>query len=495
MAMVSLQFYKNKYRYPHYSESLTIYGTPMICTPVGINLKGGKIRVEGYFSDFMSCNYLKIINDGEIIYGWIDDVEYLNSKVFTVSYSVDAWRTYKDKINLGTQYIARQPIPTTKEDKLLGSTQDYPEIESIMHTWTKGSRDKRVMVIQERIGTAEISSNTPVNPTPYRFYMKEFEINNWQDDEVITNLMSALAGAQTENIVTMYSIPYMDLSTLVTDKLTVKYESGETVEVAGLKLLKDTDNPSSLLVNQAYINFGVTITDLPDFLRVPHSVQIVIPEAGIIDIPDELLVLDDLRLRQDIDLFSGACNYMLESGDESYYTQSVRGSSISSIPIVSDPYDTYMSQNQNALATSLIGDVASIVGGIGAAASMGGFGAAFGAGSAINGMNNIMTRVSSHNDLRNKRPSNPPAFLGTALASNFNQCFWVVVTKKKVENADLVHSQFGYPVEMAKALTFPESGFIQTEACNVYSTDGSVPRWAIDEINANFDRGILVHTS
>lgn len=494
MSMAILQLYQNKYQYPHYSETITKYGDAMDCTPVGMNLKSGSLRVKGDMSDFMSCNYLSLTRDGKTLYAWIEDVQFLNAESFTISYSVDAWRTYKSKINLGTQYIARQPIPTTKTDKLLGSAQDYPEIQSIMHTWTKGNRNKRVLVVQVMTDTTEDTySNTPVNPTPYHFFFREYTINSWVTDDSIRDLIELLSGAETKNIVTMYSIPYIDMSSMAEVTMKVIGQDDVTTNITGFKQLREIQDPSQILTNIAYIDFGVTITDLPDFLRIPHSVQIVIPEAGIIDIPDELLVLGDLRLRQDVDLFSGACNYMLESGEESYYTQSVRGSSISSIPVVSDPYDTYISQNQNALATSLIGDVASIAAGIATTTATGGLGAGIGAGLAANGMNNIVNRVANLNDLKGARPSNPPAFLGTALASNFNQCFWVVVTKKKVDNADLVHSQFGYPVEMAKTLSFPESGFIQTESCNVYSTDGSVPRWAIDEINTNFDRGILVH--
>lgn len=494
MSMATLQLYQNKYQYPHYSETISSYGLPMSCTPVGMNLKTGSIRVKGDMSDFMSCNYLSLTRDGKTIYAWIDDVQFLNAESFTVSYSVDAWRTYKSKIQLGTQYIARQPESTNKLDKLLGSTQDYPEVKSIMHSWTKGNRNNRVLVVQVMTETTDdIYSNTPVNPTPYHFFFREYNINSWVTDEAIRDLIEVLTGAETKNIVTMYSIPYIDMTSMAEVTMKVVKQDDSSVNITGFKQLREIQDPSQILTNIAYIN--PQITDMDAFLRVPHSVQIVIPEAGIIEVPDELLTLSDLRLRQDVDLFSGACNYMLESGTESYYTQSVRGSSISSIPIVSDPYDTYISQNQNALATSLIGDVASIGAGVVVGAGTGGLGATVGAGLAASGVNNIVNRLADLNDLKGARPSNPPAFLGTALASNFNQCFWLIVTQKKVTNADQVNAQFGYPVEMAKTLSFPSSGFIQTEACNVYSTDGSVPRWAIDEINKNFDRGILVHSS
>jgi hypothetical protein len=222
-------------------------------------------------------------------------------------------------------------------------------------------------------------------------------------------------------------------------------------------------------------------------------VSLVIPEAGIIDIPDELLVKPDLTLRQDIDIFSGASNYMLKS-DGKYYTQSARGSSISSIPIVSDPLDTYLSQNQNALATSLIGDVASIAMGGAAAYATGGLGAAIGGGMAANGVNSIISRVAGQKDMANQF-SNPPAFLGTALAAYHNQTFWIVTKRTGVENAVQVHENFGYPVNLVGTLSFPAAGFIQTEGCNVTSIDGTVPSWAMAEINNLFNNGILVHTS
>lgn len=492
MNMATLQLYKNKYRYPHYSESITAYGSPMQCTPVGVNLKTGTLRVKGDMTDFMSCNYLSLKRDGQTIYAWIDNVQFLNEGAFTVSYSVDAWRTFKSKIELGTQFVARQPELTTKRDNLLGSITDYPHITSILQGWDKGSRTTRILVVQVNGSDGEIFSNTPVNPTPYQFFMKEFDINNWVSDTTINRLMTVIqGGAETKNIVTMYSIPYMDLTGLTPMPLPVMIGSS-TELIDGFKMLRNINDPTQILTNYATIDL-TGIEDMAAFLRVPHSVQIVIPEAGILNIPDEILVKGNLQLRQDVDLFSGACNYMLQTGANTYYGQSVRGSSISSIPVVSDPLDTYLSQNQNALATSLIGDVASIVGGGVSAVATGGIGAAMGGSMAASGVNNIINRVTGQMDMANQRPSNPPAFLGTALASNFNQCFWVITSKGGSSNADLVHANYGYPINLIQPLIFPTNGFIQTEGCNVYSKDGSVPAWAIEEINNNFNRGILVH--
>lgn len=493
--MAILQFYRNQYRYPHYSNSLTSYGESMPCTPVGVNLKSGTLRVKGTMTDFMSCNYLRLTRDGQHIYAWIDNVTFKNEDVFEVSYSVDAWRTYKSKINLGTQYIARRPQATSRKDKLLGGLNDYPDITSVR--FPIGLPNKRIFVVQVRPASGELNSRTPVQPNPYQFFLREYDVNDSRSDASLSALMSAVSGAEPVNIVTMYSIPYMNISGLQNQDLIVKTASSNLDPITGFKFLNGQDPATLLHIETPFSLVGI---DIDELLRVEHSVQLVIPEAGILDVPDELLVKGDLQLRQDVDLFSGASNYMLVDGDGSNaYTQSVRGSSISSIPIVSDPLDTYLSQNQNALSTALMGDVASIAGGAammmgggGLIAGAGGLASAFGGGTIISGINNIVGREAQQADMA-RAYTNPPAFLGTALASNYNQQFWVVVRKTGVTNSAQVHSNFGYPYGIIDALSFPSAGYIQTEGCAVMSTDGSVPRWALDEINSNFNNGILVH--
>lgn len=501
MDMGLLQFYQNKYYYPHYSDTITPYGAPMDCTPVGMNLKTGTLRVKGNMTDFMSCNYLAFTRDNQTLYAWIDDVRFRTEDSFDVTYTVDAWRTYKSKIDLGVQYIDRRPAATSQRDPLLGAEQDYPDVKSTTHFMTTPT--KRVFVVQARPMGGTYSS-TPVQPTPYQFYLIDYNTSDWTQTAPLLNLMIALEGSpETSNLVTMYSIPYMDLSGLSTSDLTVSYPDGGSDIISGFKILGVQSNTSHDLAEEIDLTIGENIAEL---LRVDHSVQLVIPEAGIINISDELLNVPNLKLRRDIDLFSGACNYMLMStdgsGQDHYYADSVRGSSISSIPILSDPLETYMSQNQNALATSLIGDVASIAGGAALLTPMGrAAGAALGAGGVTagagvfgmySGVNSIIDRKASIQDAGN-RYSNPPAFLGTAMAGYFNNTYWIVVTQSPVDNASDVHTNFGYQYGKITSLNLPATGFIKTEGCNVMTTDGSVPRWAIEEINAIFNNGIQVH--
>ncbi len=79
------------------------------------------------------------------------------------------------------------------------------------------------------------------------------------------------------------------------------------------------------------------------------------------------------------------------------------------------------------------------------------------------------------------------------MASNFNGRFWIMVNKMVADNETLVHNNYGYAYNKIDNLVFPSNGYIKTEGCSVASTDGSVPRWALDDINNVFNSGIQVH--
>lgn len=484
MSMARLQLYKNPWHYPNYG-SITPYGSPMDCVPVGTGLRTGKIRVRGNMADFMSCNYLALTRNGKTIYAWIEDAYFHTADSFEITYRVDAWRTYKDHIDLGVQFIERSNVVTFKRDDLLGATQAHPEVLERVHTINNSNN--RVLVVQTRVYDGEQFSNTPVHPSPYRFFFLEYNIHNWAGNPTLNSFMTAITGsAEPENIVTMYSIPWVDTSHLPTAPLII-HPSGVTIE--GFKMLGEDRTMQGRLFNETKIMIE-DLVNIDELLRVDHSVQVVVPDAGIISIPDYMLKDGDLYLRQDVDMFSGASNYMVVSRSK-YFTQSVRGSAVSSIPIVSDPMDTYISQNQNALATALIGDVASIITGATTAYATGGLGSAIGASMTSSGISNIINRYASILDMQNK-VSNPPAYLGSALASSFNQMFWLVITRQPVDNASIVHANFGYPLNKVAPLVFPSKGYVKTQGCAVAS-DGTVPQWAIDEINNMFNNGIYVH--
>lgn len=489
MSMATLQFYKNPYVYPNYG-SITAVGSSMQCTPVGTGLKTGSIKVAGDMADFMNCNYLRLVRNGSTIYAWIEDVAFSTANSYTITYRVDPWRTYRSKVTLGTQFIERSNTATTKQDDLLGSTIDTPQITTIPFT----ASNWRTLIVQTRTqdGSRVGYSSTPVQPSPYTFWACSYDPSNWQNSAPIVSLVALLSEEAQTNVVTMYSIPYMNATSMANEPLRISWGQGgqdEQEQIPGWRLIPHKDNVHEALTQRILI--PTNQLDMTALRKVPHSVKLVVPDAGIIDIPDELLLANELYLRQDVDLFSGASNYMLEDGAGNNYIQSIRGSSVSSIPVLSDAMDTYLSQNQNALTTSLIGDVAML--GVGLGMSATGGGALAGLPMTASAIQGMYSRGASINDMSaNNNIGNPPAFLGTALNGAYHGKFWLQVTQKRVANATQVNSNYGYPMNMVRSLTFPSSGYIKTAGCSVTS-DGTVPLWAINEINSMFDNGLIVN--
>lgn len=484
MGMASIQFYQNKYDYPKYTRVLTPVGTELSFTPETTGLKAGTVIAAGNMSHFMNCNYIRINRDGATIFAWIDEVSFHTDASFYVRYSVDPFRTFESKITLGTQYVKRSSTVTNKMDPLLGSLQHEYDMQTTQVQWS--SSNTRVMVVQVNPEPAFVANNTPVQPTPYHFYFCSYDPNNWQASPALVDFFTKLrASSAVSNIITLYSIPYMDISTL-NEVLLPIFEGEEQVEtVAGFKFLSGTNNVKDLLTRSRLVPVPAYNT----LSKIGHGVQVMIPDAGLMLIPDEVLAQGNVKVRQDVDIFSGASNYMITCGDNNDVTAiSVRGSSTSSIPIISNPYDTYISQNQNALTTSLIGDVASTVGGIGSfmvAPNM------ISAGVAMKGVTGLVSSYSSMQDKQNMSPSNPPSFLGTAMANHYNNVFFVIVKTANVTNQALVNARYGYPIEIIQDVSVPTNGYLELQNCNV-SGNGTVPRWALEEINTIFNNGLLI---
>ena len=480
--LATIQFIQNRFNYPDYTETLTSWTNEMECTPVGLNLKGGSIRVAGDFYSFLQFNYIKFTRGDAVIYAWVDNVEYKTETLFDIHYSTDSFRTYKDKIVTGSQYIERSPRVTNKLDTLLGANTDVPSTATYNHTWD--NHDKRIMVVQVKLQSGgDLLSNVPVQPSQYMFHFCEYDIHDWYNNVPLRSFIESLSlGATPINIGAIYSIPYIDTTTFSPGSLPI--DTGkDSYSIPGWLVAGFSANFTGALSRTTPINF---IFDKDVLLRSKHSVRLVIPEAGIMDITDDLLIADNLHLRQDIDLFSGSSNYMLVKGDTGYSTQSIRGSSIASISIIGDPLETYLSQNQNSLFTQILGDTANVVVGMGTAMT----GNPIGVSQAMNGATSLLGEQAKQNDIGNTA-SNPPAFLGTAMANEFNSRFWIHVTRTRVDNAELVNSLYGYPEQKIAPLTIPSSGFIQTKGCSV-SSNGSIPGWAISEINTIFDNGLRV---
>lgn len=486
MTMAKVQFYKNKNSYPKYSNTLVPYSSEVDSTPVGMGLKSGSIRVSGTMDKFMSCNYIRIKRGTSVLYGWIDEVNYHTANSFTIHYSVDPFRTFKDKIEIGTQYLRRSSTVTNKRDMLLGGLKEEFAFETQNLIW--GNYHTRVLVVQVTPEVGYIVNNTPVQPTPYHFFVANYNPDNWQASAHIVDFFTKLkASSAISNVITTYTMPYMDTSTLPAVDLQLMEGKEIASTVTGFKMISGTLDVKDLLTRSRIIEPPMPYSELS---KIQYTTQVMVPDAGIMNVTNEIWSKGNVKVRQDIDLFSGASNYMITCGVNDDLTGvSVRGSSTSSIPIISNPYDTYLSQNQNALTTSLIGDVASLAIGAGTFAMAPNI---VSGGAAIKGVTGLVSSYSSMEDKKNMSPSNPPSFLGTAMANHYSSNLFLLSKYAKITNKTIVNGAYGYPVETIQNVPMPTAGYTEIQNCNVSSTDGTVPKWAIEEINTIFNNGLLI---
>lgn len=486
--MPTIALYKNTAYYPDYNPTITLVKTYTDVTPRNVDIKSGYVDVQMSFDEVMGCNYLKIEKGSKTLYAWINNIEERSGDaLYRISYSIDPLRTYKDNLVLDNQYIARQPGSTDLYDPLLGSSSVAPTITRT--EYVLGNSDQRVMVVQHYVSDNALSiSNVPMIASPYRFYVCTFNPKRPLDTAAVYDLIRQIGGAaKPSNIVTMYSVPYFYIDGLpdAVGGLPV-VQGGTTTFIGGWKYIPE-DTFGYNIPNRLMTFTAINHDNTGKVSRRKHALKLVFPDAGIMNVPDDYRFISGIGVRQDVDLFSGASNYILASnGGAVPYDVSLRGSAVNSIPIIADPEDTYLSQNQNSLITSMLGDVATAAAvGFGFGGPAGAIGGAVGRGllSAGQAVGNLM-------DIGNKQV-NPPAFLGSALVASFNQKFWALDIDWPTTNDALVHSEYGYPLNMVAPLVFPASGFVQTRECNIKS-DGTVPLWAIQEINALFDAGIKV---
>lgn len=473
--MNTITLYKNPHPYPYYG-GITLYKT-VVATPRHQNIRSGYIDMSLTTDEVFSFNYLSFKRAGKTVFAWVEGVDEIGgNRRWRVNYSTDSFRTYRNDLDLGTQYVERSPVQTLLEDPLLSSTKEHLDYMTIPYTLSNPT--KRYAVVQTRArGSAagELRSNTPGQPSVNNFYFCEYPVNNWVSSQPLKKLIEYLPTVGETDVITIYSIPYVDLSQLTQTSLIVtpKGESGK--EIPGWHFMSQHGPYHSAFINTVEIGFP------PEITKTPHNVKLVFPEAGIMSVPDEFLYKENLVLKQSVDLYSGASNYMICLDGGITPTQcTVRGGSLSSIPVLSNPYDTYLSQNQNTLAVSLLTDVATV--GIGAYTGE--------PTSMVMGARGLLNTYTSQQDKKIQTPSNPPAFLGSALVSQYNQQFYCVITNVAFDNETEVRARYGYPQHRLQKLVLPSKGFIQTQNCSV-SSNGSVPLWAINEINQLLNGGIL----
>lgn len=503
--MNELKLYYNRKPYPYYNEgSLTTIKTFQV-TPFNQNLKSGYVDLQLSDDDITEFNYLSYKKGSTMIYGWVDDVEKLSRGLsYRVHFSVDAFRTYKGSIDLDVQWVKRDMNETRVQDGMLSGLTPTDGVDRYESQFDDAGT--RTIIIQVREDSDVpfpydgVYNDLPLQPAPYSLYMSTYDSNEWvtSASTPLVQLMQALGSqAQTTNIVTMYSVPG-DLigPNSRNDSITLRYANEDGL-FSGIGATNEKEISGFYRWHSGLMSFTKDSIQLPQIsglatiLRSKHTVRVVVPGAGIMAIPDDMLLLPNLSLTRYADVYSGACSYVLEAGNPlKPYDGFIRQAGMSSIPILSSVMDSYISQNQNAMMTQIIGDVAMLGGSIAGSVATGGSATPFLLPGMLASGKNLVGAYGNIADANRQPPSNPPAMLNNTLAPHFDGIFYMLVTRTDVENEAQIHLKYGYPQNISKALNFPLTGFIQLQGCNI-KTLGNIPLWAINEINDRFDNGLF----
>lgn len=73
----------------------------------------GTISTNFTYNQALQCNYMAFQNkdySNKWFFAWIDDVRYVNDGVTEISYTVDSWSTWFDKVNVSSSFVVREHV-------------------------------------------------------------------------------------------------------------------------------------------------------------------------------------------------------------------------------------------------------------------------------------------------------------------------------------------------------------------------------------------------
>ena len=73
----------------------------------------GTISTNFTYNQALQCNYMAFQNkdySNKWFFAWIDDVRYVNDGVTEISFTIDSWATWFDKVNIGSSFVIREHV-------------------------------------------------------------------------------------------------------------------------------------------------------------------------------------------------------------------------------------------------------------------------------------------------------------------------------------------------------------------------------------------------
>lgn len=480
----------NRYRYPDYEASVDTLASKSFtnCVELGVGGKTGTLRIGASSSDVSQFNYLSFDLGGKLYYAWITEWKKFNSTQYEVSYQIDAFRTYQNDITYGNQWIKRDMTESFYRDNMLQSTNPHMSQNTTILNYP--DPDTRYLAIQWSKNPYKVAH--PIQPSPFGLYFMPYNVHTGSSD--VTELMTWLASVpgRPRNLGGIYSVPYVDTSLLVGNSLlNADFIAPDNAVGEIAQSFPTLYHMPETLTAQAMRGAFRRSLVIPngfadDIFRMEHSVTLMIPDGGIIEIPDSMLGGGkNLTLTQSSDPYSGITSYTLDL-DGKPTNQVVRGTALSAIPSISDEAAAYYSINSAAITAEAMNNAGSLLAttstALGVAGPIGAVSAAIG------GFGAFKDAAEQHRINAEKAKTTPPTMSGSALILNHSNRVWMVENRAYPKNPMQLYARFGYPQDYVKPCHIGQR-YVQTKECCVH-TDGTVPSWAIDEINRIMDNGL-----
>lgn len=453
-------------------------------------------RVDGVADRYYKCNYMRFQNQApsethKWFYCFIRKINYINPNCTEIVYEIDYFQTYFFDMTINASFIKRE---TTETDEFFEHLLLEPIVPNTYYIANK----------------ATVNANGQLSGSPSVYYT--FMLAPFKN---ISEIPCGLYGSVIGGVINPYYILSTNLSNLITQTIdaivateggtdalvAIQLSSFETstsanetrsFNITGMKTNNDTLNfngesykiRNKKLCNYPYhyFEFGVknnSITCMPQFftndditgeIKVNHSLS-----------PNAIVRLTGYKV----------------TGE---YTNEIEWNDNVLLPFTENAYSTYMAQNKNSTALSILGDTAGIVGGVGAmvlgAYTMNPALGMVGSTLAGNSGRRLLSTNAQLMDLKQQPEINHGSY--NSETNYFGQQKNKIYVNEYFGNIDFIKSadnyfdRFGYNVSYIGVPKLANSArpywkYIQTENISI---SGSMPVEAMATIKAIFNNGV-----
>lgn len=468
--------------------------------------KDGTIRFGANFDDIIGYNYVMYRNtsySNKWFYAFIVNKEYLGNNVTAISIKTDPYQTWMFELSYKPSLIEREHANTdVVGDNLLPEGLEYGEYISNGSPVTIASLHKMYIINADKAPATDINGQ-PTNP------QTTYYSANIGGVPMAGNLFMFHNNGTLTNAILTYSrmdggldhIKQVYVSTsLCTDSN--EFDTGDyQLDEFAYEVFKGTSTPKTTTLTTA---MPTTIDGYTPhnqkLLTSPFQYLILSNNNGTANILNYEYFTDKTSIKVDIrgipvvggSIYAYPKNY---KGETDNYNEGIVGGKLPTLSWSGDAYTNWLTLNAVNIRNEVIGDVATVIGGVAVGAITGGAGGALIAGGAVvsgvKSAHEIMQEQREHKKLPNTFSGNINAGdVITSLNDNKIYLYKMSITAQFAQLIDRFFDKFGYKTNKIKLPNITGRrnwNYVKTVGCYI---DGDIPQSDLQEIKSMFDKGV-----